>query len=251
MNTNQPQANMNYLPRQLSNGYLSRPGNFDSFHPADLQQPEGWMHGNRPMPPTPNTATGYQSIIGRRRQMRHDDVYHDPNSIGNGYSTSLFVNPQNSNLYMNFPDEPPAIPPRMHRDVYREQQEYLSANINNNNNNGHHSGYVQHPYPDGMINGFHPANHQYISGDYFQPAPPEEYLRHRAQSTSSNTSSDSINQIRLMQQRVPPTSARTNLSLHQNISMDHSQIPSGDYLENDFNLLNMIFVLRSHSIKQW
>lgn len=244
---NQPPTNMNYLPRQYSNGYLSRPGNFESFHPADLQQTEGWMHGNRPMPPTSNTATGYQSIIGRRRQMRHDDVYHDPNSVGNGYSTSLFVNSQNSNLYMNFPDEPPAIPPRMHRDMYHEQQEYLSANINNNNNNnGHHSGFVQHPYPGSMINGFHP-----ISGDYFQAAPPDEYLRHRAQSTSSNTSSDSINQIRLMQQRVPPTSARTNLPSNQNIPMDQSQIPSGDYLEDHSNLLNSIFIRRSSRIKQW
>lgn len=239
---NQHPTNMNYLPRQMSHGYLSRPGNFESFHPMDLQQPEGWAQGNRPMPPASNTATGYQSIIGRRRQLRHDDVYYDTNSVGNGYSSSLFVTTQNSNPYMNLPDEPPAIPPRLHRDLYHEQQEYLSANMNNNNNNnGHPHGFVQHPYAGGMGNGFHPSNHQHIPGDYFQPMPPEEYLRHRAQSTSSNTSSDSINQVRLMQQRIPPTSARTNLPQNKNMPMELSQMPTGYFLDRNLDFSNLSF----------
>ncbi len=231
MSMSQHQPNTNYMSRQFSNGYPPRQGSFDTFHPIDPQQYDAWINSNRsmapPLQPPSNTSTGYQSIIGRRRQMRHDDVYHDNTSVGNGYSSSLFINSQNSYPYMNYSDEPPAIPPRLHRDLYHEQQEYLSDNMNNNNNN---NGYVQHVYPSGTINGFQPMHHQYIPGDYFQQIQDEEYLRHRAQSTSSNTSSDSVNQIRLMQQRLPPTSTRTNFPSNKNISPDHSQIPSGKFI---------------------
>ena len=81
-----------------------------------------------------------------------------------------------------------------------------------------------------MAHGFHPGNQQYFPPDYFQQLQEDDYLRHRAQSTSSNTSSDSINQIRLMQQRLPPTSARTNYPQNKNTSPENSQLPSGNFL---------------------
>ena len=229
------QPSNNYMSRQYSNGYPPRQGSFDTFQHLDPQ----WNNGNRSMAPPPlqplqpasGTSTGYQSIIGRRRQMRNDDSFHDHTSVGNGYSSSLFINSQNSYPYMNYSDEPPAIPPRLHRDLYHEQQqqqqqlqqEYLCENLNNNNNNG----YIHHVYPGGTMNGYHPVNHQFIPGDYYQQIQDEEYLRHRAQSTSSNTSSDSVNQIRLMQQRLAPTSTRPNYPTNTTLSPDHLQMPSG------------------------
>jgi len=223
LNMSQHQPNMNYMSRQFSHGYLPQQSNFDSFHPMDSHQYDAWINSQRSIPSTSNTNAGYQSIIGRRRQIRHDDIYHDNSNIGNGYSSSLFINSQNSYPYMNYSDEPPIIPPRLHRDIYHEQPEYLSDNINNNNNNN--SGYIHHhhhAYPTGT-NGFHP----FIPTDCYQQFQEDEYLRHRAQSTSSNTSSDSVNLIRLIQQRLPPAMARTNLQQNKNILPDYPQSPSG------------------------
>jgi hypothetical protein len=240
------QPSNNYMSRPYTNGYPPRQGSFDTFQQVDPQ----WNNGNRsmaPLPPSSGTSTGYQSIIGRRRQMRSDDSFHDHTSVGNGYSSSLFINSQNSYPYMNYSDEPPAIPPRLHRDLYLEQQqqqqqllqqEYLSENLNNNNNNG----YIQHVYPGGTMNGYHPVNHQYIPGDYYQQIQDEEYLRHRAQSTSSNTSSDSVNQIRLMQQRLAPTSTRSNYPTHKTLSPDPLQIPSGRLISKHFDFINEIYL---------
>lgn len=193
------------LNRQFQNGYLSQ----------EPYQHETWTNPTRP----PATSTGYQSIIGRRRQVRHDDGYHDHTSIGNGYSSSLFLNNQ---PYSTYSDETNFHPPHFHRDPYHEQQDYLSENFNNNNNNNH-----LYAYNNGMINGFQPINHQYIPPEYYQQYQDDELLRHRAQSTSSTTSSDSINHIRLMQQRLPPTSTRNNFQLNKNSSPENSQIPSG------------------------
>lgn len=187
--------------RQYQNGY---PPSQEPY------QHESWSNTTA-RPPT--TSTGYQSIIGRRRQIRHDDGYHDHTSIGNGYSSSLFLNPQQ---YPAYSEETNNFPPRFHRDMYHEQPDYLSENFNNNNNN--HQPYAY------AANGFHPINHQFIPPDYYQQYQDDELLRHRAQSTSSTASSDSINQIRLMQQRLPPTSNRNNFQLNQ----DNSQIPSGE-----------------------
>jgi hypothetical protein len=227
INVSQHHPNMNYMSRQFTHGYPHQ-ANFDSCYPTDPYQPDAWINSHRPIPPPPttsSTSTGYQSIIGRRRQMRHDDVFHDTTSVGNGYSAPLFLNSQNVYPYMNFSDEPPpVIPPRFHRDIYHEQQEYISENVNNNNNN---NGYIYHAYPT-TINGFRPINHQFIPTDYFQQYQEDEYLRHRNQSTSSNTSSDSVNPIRLIQQRLPPTFTRANLQQNKNLLPDdNSQLPSG------------------------
>ncbi|CAF4577854.1 unnamed protein product, partial [Rotaria magnacalcarata] len=80
-----------------------------------------------------------------------------------------------------FSDEPPALPPRLHRDLFQEQQEYLCENVNNNNNNNLS---MQQAYPTGP-NGFRPINQSYMPSDSFHQFQDEEYLRHRAQSTSS------------------------------------------------------------------
>jgi hypothetical protein len=223
-----PPPNMNYMARQFPNGY-PRQENIGSFYPVEPNQYDPWAaNSHRPPPPTSNTNTGYQSIIGRRRQMRHDEIYHD---IGNGYST--LMNPQNAypmaNPYMNFPDEPPMIPPRLHRDFYHEQQqqEYLTENINNNNNNNNHP-FIHHAYP-ATTNGFRPINYQYIPSDSFHQLQEDEYLRHRAQSTSSTTSSESLHPIRLIHQRLPPTAVRTN------IQQNNSQLPSGEVTPSNGN----------------
>lgn len=236
MQTSQYPANTNGLPRQLSNGY-QRQGSFDPYYPADPQQNDPWGNFNRltPAPPAPApastsiTSTGYQSIIGRRRQMRQDDMYHDTSTVGNGYSTPAFMTNSHpysalNNPYMHYADEPPAVPPRLHRDLFREQQEYLCENVNNNNNNN--IPYLQQAYPTAP-NGFRPINHSYVPLDSFHQLQDEEYLRHRAQSTSSTTSSDSVHPIRLNKQQLPPTSTRTNVPSHKKIPSDNSQEPSG------------------------
>jgi hypothetical protein len=233
MSMSQHQPSMNYMSRQVPNGYPPRQGNFDSYQPVDPHQYEAWINANRPIAPPPppsNTGTGYQSIIGRRRQMRQDDIYHDNTSVGNGYSSSLFLNSSNSYPYMNFSDEPPVIPPRLHRDMYHEQQEYLTENINNNNNN--HPPFIPHVYP--TINGFRPINHQYLPPEFLQQFQEDEYLRYRAQSTSSNTSSDSVNPSRFIHQRLPPTTTRTNLQPNKNISPDNTQLLSGKKISKNF-----------------
>ncbi|CAF3229974.1 unnamed protein product [Rotaria sp. Silwood2] len=237
MNMPQYNANMNGTPRPISNGYAARQGNFDSFYPTDPPQFDPWANLSHTMPPASNTSSGYQSIIGRRRQLRHDDNYHDNTSVGNAYSSLLFVNSQNpypitNNPYMNFPDEPPAIPPRLHRDVYREQQEYISENVNNNNNNNNNA-YIHQGYP-AMPNGFRPISHAYMPSDSFHQFHDDEYLRHRAQSTSSTTSSDSVHPIRLTKQRLPPTFTRTNVQQNKKLlSDDHSELPSGQTTPNN------------------
>ncbi|CAM4740130.1 unnamed protein product [Rotaria magnacalcarata] len=219
MTMSQCQPNTNGLYRQNSNGY-PRQSNFDSFYPTDPQPNDPWTNFNRPMQPSPASATtGYQSIIGRRRQLRHDDIYHDTSTVGNGYSSSAFIN----GIYMNFSDEPPALPPRLHRDLFQEQQEYLCENVNNNNNNNLS---MQQVYPTGP-NGFRPINQSYMPSDSFHQFQDEEYLRHRAQSTSSTTSSDSAHPIRLNKQQLPPTFTRTNIPQNKKISPDDSQVPSG------------------------
>jgi hypothetical protein len=231
MQTSQHQPNMNYIPRQFSTEF-PRQGNHESFYPADPPQYDPWTNVNRGMPLTANnTSTGYQSIIGRRRQIRHDDVYHDNTNIGNGYSSSsLFANSQNPypmiNSHVNYTDEPPIIPPRLNRDLYHEQQEYPSDNANNNNNNNNNNTYIHYGYPP-TSNGFRAASHQYIPSDSFHQFQEEDYLRHRAQSTSSTTSSDSVHPIRLLQQRLPETSPRTNIPQNKKTSPDNSQIASG------------------------
>ncbi|CAF3707147.1 unnamed protein product [Rotaria sordida] len=233
----QQQQNMNGMSRTIPNGY-PRQGNLDSFYPNDLHPYDPWTNFNRSMPPTPNASTGYQSIIGRRRQLRHDDNYHDNTSVGNAYTSLLFVNSQNpypqiNNPYMNLPDEPPAIPPRLHRDVYREQQEYISENVNNNNNNNNNNAYIQQGYST-MPNGFRPISHTYMPSDSFHQFQDDEYLRHRAQSTSSTTSSDSVHPIHLTKQRLPPTFARTNIQQNKKLLPDdHSQLQSGQTTPNN------------------
>ncbi|CAF1512856.1 unnamed protein product [Rotaria sp. Silwood1] len=238
MNTPQYQPTMNGMSRPIPNGY-PRQGNFDSYYPPDSHQYDPWANFNRTMPPAPNTSTGYQSIIGRRRQLRHDDNYHDVTSVGNAYSSLVFVNSQNpypteNNLYMNFPNEqPPAIPPRLHRDVYREQQpEYISENINNNNNNNNNNAYIHQGYAT-IPNGFRPISHTYMPSDSFHQYQDDEYLRHRAQSTSSTTSSDSVHPIHLTKQRLPPTFTRTNIQQNKKLSADDSQSPSGQTTPNN------------------
>ena len=239
MTTSQHQpANENYMPRQYSNGYLRQPSN-DSFYSTDSNQYDGW---NNPTGRPPTGSSGYQSIIGRRRQLRQDDVYLDPSSVGNGYSASPFVNAPNpyppASHYMNLSDEPPAVPPRFPRELYHDQHEYLSDNMNNNNNNYHHHHHQQqqqqhHPAPvhsayAGPMNGFRPINNHYYPTDAYNQYADEDHLRHRAQSTSSTTSSDSVRPIRLIHQRLPPTMARTHIPHDKQFSLDHSQYPSGE-----------------------
>jgi hypothetical protein len=222
LSTSQYQPTNNYLPRQ---------GNFQ----------DSWINTNRPTLMTTSTSStssgGYQSIIGRRRHTtRQDDsnnYFVDNPSVGDGYSTSLFYNTQNSypitNHYMNMSDEPPIIPPRFRRDNYRHEDindqyrrhstdEYLSENLNNNNNNSHtipRETFIHHAYPATITNstGFRPINI-----NYNQIPSEQDDLRDRAQSTSSTNSSDSLkqrsNNIRTKmnnQQRLPPSSVNEQI----------------------------------------
>lgn len=155
---------------QSTNNYLSRMGG---------NLPDSYLTSNRPTLMTTSTSStnsGYQSIIGRRRQTRHDDpnnYFVDNPSVGDGYSSSFFVHGQNpysmNSHYMNMPDEPPAIPPRYRRtddaiDHYRRHStdEYLSDNINTNNNNNSQTlprnAFIHHAYPATITNstGFRP-----------------------------------------------------------------------------------------------
>ena len=159
---------------QSANNYLSRQGNL----------PDSYLTSNRPTLMTTSTSStnsGYQSIIGRRRQTRHDDpnnYFVDNPSVGDGYSSSLFVHGQSSypanSHYMNMSDEPPAIPPRYRRtddaiDHYRRHStdEYLSDNINTNNNNNSQTlprnAFIHHAYPATITNatGFRPITTHY------------------------------------------------------------------------------------------
>ena len=228
--------------------------NFDSFYATDTHHYNPWTNFNRPTSTTSSTSTGYQSIIGRRRQMRHDDNFHDSISIGNGYSSVFFNKSQNlyptTNSYMNLSDQPPVIPPRMNRNLFREQHEYTYENDNNNNNNNDNNNnnnndnnnnnnnnnnddntnqnpYIHQVY-SAISNGFRPISDPSTPVDSFHQLQEDGYLRHRAQSTSSTTSSDSINPVRLIKQKLPPTSARASLQQNKKVFLDdNSQVPSG------------------------
>lgn len=226
---------------QSTNNYLSRPGNF--------------YESNRPSLMTTSTSSiggtgGYQSIIGRRRQAgtRPDDLNTyliDNSSVGDGYSSSLFVNSQNTypmtNHYMNMSDDPPpAIPPRYRRDnnTYRHEDindqyrrhstdEYLSENLNNNNNNSHtlpRETFIHHAYPATITNstGFRPINIHYN-----QYTTEQDDVFDRAQSTSSTNSSDSYKQQR-------SNLLRSQMNNQQRIPINE-QLPSEEIIINNGN----------------
>lgn len=226
------------MPSQYPGGY-ARQGSYDPFYSTEPNQVDTWTNSYHSMPRPSNSngnGSGYQSIIGRRRQMRQDEAYCDNNSVGNGYSSSLFLNSQNpymmGNPYMNLADEPPIVPPRFSRDNYLDQREYLSENVNNNNNSNnplHPHGCMSGApgYPPGGTNGFRSINHPYPPTDVYHPFQDEDYLRHRAQSTSSTTSSDSVHPIRLIHQRLPPTMARTHLPPKNGFTSEQGQLSPG------------------------
>lgn len=134
-------------------------------------------------------SLGYQSIIGRRRQTRYDErpsIFRDQTSVGDGYTSSMFVNaqqiyPSNGNHFENsFDEPPPAIPPRFRRENYRNDElfrrhstdDFLSENVNNNNNSSNYGqdSFVHHAYPATVTTNatsFRPIqihyNHQYSS----------------------------------------------------------------------------------------
>lgn len=166
---------------QSTNSYLTRQGNI----------PDPYLTSNRSTLMTTSTSStnsGYQSIIGRRRQTRHDDLnnyFVDNPSVGDGYSSSLFAHEHdpytNHSHYMNMPDRPPAIPPRYRRtddsiDHYRRHStdEYLADNINTNNNNNSQTlprnAFIHHAYPATITNstGFRPIT------TYYNPLPSEQ-----------------------------------------------------------------------------
>jgi hypothetical protein len=242
----QMQNSYSSIPQyQPTNSYLSRQGN--------LHEP--YLNSNRPTLMTTSTSStnsggggaGYQSIIGRRRQTRYDDpnsYFVDNPSVGDGYSSSVFVNSQNpypaTHHYMNMSDEPPAIPPRFRRENYRTDDindphrrhstdEYLSENINNNNNNSHtlpRETFIHHAYPATITNAtsFRPINFHYN-----QFSSEQDDLQDRAQSTSSTNSSESLtqqqqqrlNNLRHQPQRLPSSSSKPT----EPMILDHS--PSG------------------------
>ena len=190
---------------QVQNSYISR-----SNHPSD-----SYFTGNRSnlMTTSTNSSTGYQSIIGRRRQQqqtRHDEpnnYFVDNPSVGDGYTSSYFSNSQNAgyptmNRYMEMPEPPPIVPPRLRRfedtyDQYRRHStdEFLSENYNSNNNNNNNNSqtlsrdpFIHHAYPATITNsnGFRPINVNYHQDEYFD----------RAQSSSSTNSSESFQRSR-------------------------------------------------------
>ena len=214
-----------------TNNYLSRQGNI----------PDPYLTSNRPTSMTTSTSSvggGYQSIIGRRRQVRHDDpnnYFVDNPTVGDGYSSSLFVNSQNAypinNHYMDMSDQPPVIPPRFRRtedlnDQYRRHStdDYLSENLNNNNNNYSQTlprePFLHHAYPATITNsnGFRPINNH-----YHQYTSEQEEVFDRAQSTSSTNSSESFQQQRSsqirQQQRLPPPSSYKGSPDHSNTGL--------------------------------
>ena len=242
-----PFSNAHYPPRSYPNGNHQL-NNMDSFYGNDLNGTgETWTNSYHSMPRGSHltngssgaNGTGYQSIIGRRRQMRYDDGYFDTTSVGNGYSSSLFINAPNPHLmpnhFMGMPDEPsPMVTPRFTRDPYGDQVDYVCENVNNNNSNNpmQHQGYMNQPhgtaYPSSG-HGFRTINQAYPSADVYQQYQDEDYLRHRAQSTSSTTSSESVNPIRLLHQRIPTTTTRATLMANKNFSSEQCQMPPGKF----------------------
>ncbi|CAF0802429.1 unnamed protein product [Rotaria sp. Silwood1] len=247
---------------QLQNSLLStsqyQPTNNYLSHSANIQEP--WLNSNRSTLMTTSTSSnssstagGYQSIIGRRRFTRYDDPnnFLDQSSVGDAYSSSVFVNPQNpylmTNHYMNMSEQPPVIPPRLRRmnyqnedinDQYRRHSidEYLSENINNNNNNNinnnnnnNHSlpqeTFIHYAYPATITNttsSFRPINmdynQQYDSSN--QLSQEQDDLHHRSQSVSSTNSTDSLKQQQQQQQQLRsarPTNIRTSLNNQQKV----------------------------------
>lgn len=232
---------------QPTNNYLSNQG---GYH-------DPWMNSNRPSvmttSATSNGGTGYQSIIGRRRFVRYDDVnsYLEHTSVGDAYTASVFANPQDPyattnhymNMDMNMSDQPPVIPPRLRRTNYRNDEindqyrrhsidEYLSDNVNNNNNNNNQAlpkeSFIHYAHPATITN---TNEFQPINADYNQQYDPsfqeQDDLRHRTQSTSSTNSSDSIKQQRSArtnnirtpmnnQPRLPPSSLSLRTNIQQN-----------------------------------
>jgi hypothetical protein len=249
---------------QPTNNYLSRQG---TFH-------DPYMNSNRMTTSTSSTSSGsgYQSIIGRRRQTRYDDpnnYFIDNPSVGDGYSSSLFVNSQNSypmdNHYMNMADEPPAIPPRFRRNEEtidhsrrHSTDEYLSDNINNNNNNNSQTlprnAFIHHAYPATITNatGFRPINIHYnpISSE-------QEEFPDGAQSTSSTNSSESFKQQRLNhprnEHRLPASSTITGRKANEQITANKSspdQSPSGTMNHLVFLVYSTLISSRSTDISR-
>jgi hypothetical protein len=252
---------------QSNNSYLSRQGNFH----------DPYMNPTRSTLMTTSTSStnsgggggggGYQSIIGRRRQTRYDDpnnYFVDNPNVGDGYSSSLFVNSQNSypmnNQYMNMADEPPAIPPRFRRnedtiDHYRRRStdEYLSDNINNNNNNNNsqtlpRNAFIHHAYPATITNatGFRPINMHYN-----QISSEQEEFHDGAQSTSSTNSSESLIQQRLNhlrnEQRLPPSSINERKPNEQITGNKSSPDHSSSGMMNYFRFISYSNMISSRS----
>ena len=239
-------------PYQPSNSYLSRQNNF--------QDPYSSSNRSNLMTTSSSSTTsggGYQSIIGRRRQTRYDDPNSylvDNPSVGDGYSSSLFVNsyPAN-NYYTNTSDEPPVVPPRFRRteemiDPYRRHStdEYLTDNINNNNNNNNSNTlprdtFIHHAYPATITNasGFRPINIHYN-----QYSSEQEELYDRAQSASSTNSSDSLKQQQQQQrfnqmrqeQRYPLSNGRKTNEQIIGTKSTADQSPTG-LMNNPFFLV--------------
>lgn len=231
---------------QPSNGYYSSNGG--------LQDP--WMNSDRSSLMTSSMTSagssgGYQSIIGRRRQTRMDDVtsYIDTPSVGDAYSSSIFSDGQNqypmSNLYMNMSEQPPIIPPRLRRanqiedtnDQNRRHSvdDYLSDDLNNNYNNNNNistsqtlprNTFIHYAYPATITttNEFQPIdmdyNQQFESN---HPLPQEQdNIRNRTQSTSSTNSTDSM-----QPQRPPrPTNIRTQMNSQRRLPPPSMSIQS-------------------------
>lgn len=222
---------------QYQPSYLTRSGTFN----------DNYFNSTRPSLMTTSTISngstgsaelggGYRSIIGRRRFIRYDDPnsYFEAPIVGEAYSSSIFSKlenpPASTNNYVNLSDQPPAIPPRMRRSNYQNEDmndhyrrhstdDYLSENINNNNNSQtiYRDPFIHHAYPATITNipSFRPINTDYVQqyDPSNQISQEQEDLRHRTQSTSSTNSSESIkqqqrlarpNSIRTQQARLPP-----------------------------------------------
>jgi hypothetical protein len=249
------------------------------YQPANNYQPrqgivhDPYMTSNRMTTSTTSTSSGsgYQSIIGRRRQTRHDDpsnYFVDNPSVGDAYSSSLFGNSQNSypinNHYMNMNmnDEPPAIPPRYRRneeiiDHYRRHStdDFLADNINiNNNNNNNNSqtlprnAFIHHAYPATITNatGFRPINMHYN-----QISSEQEEFHDSAQSTSSTNSSESLIQQRLNhlrnEQRLPPSSINERKPNEQITGNKSSPDHSSSGMMNYFRFISYSNMISSRS----
>ncbi|CAF0997059.1 unnamed protein product [Adineta ricciae] len=241
-----------YLP---PNNYASHQGSFN----------DNWTNSNRSTQMTTSTSSnssagGYQSIIGRRRYPRHDELNNssmDHSSIGDAYSSSLFNNSYaTANSYVNMSDEPPAIPPRFRRENYRSDDindqyrrhsidEYHSDNINNNNNNNilpQHSRetYIHHAYPATITNttGFRP-----IDIHYNQPYDSYNHIFHEhddfhehTHSPSSIHSSDGAKQRFARSNHIQPPTNNVHRLPPPIVSVRTSTQPNGRKLNEQMVL---------------